>query len=350
MHYIGVDYHRRFSHLTCMDGRGREIKEVRISNTEEAIENFLKSSVNGKTIAVLEAGRNCQVMYDLLEGKVDRVKLAHPYKVRAIAEAKIKTDKIDSKILAHLLRADLIPEAYVPSKETRKAKDILRQRMFFVRLRTMIKNRIFMILERHPEIKDKPEVVDLFGRQGRDWLSSLELSSPDNKLLREQLILLDNLNERISKSDYLIELLSQRHPYVERLKTIPGIGKFFSVLIAYEIDDIKRFSTEKKFAGYIGIIPSTYASGGRLTHGKITKQGNKYLRWALIEAIWPAINKDNYLRCYYERIKRTKGSNQAKVATARRLATIIYRVLSENRNYIIKNRLPLIKPLSGPIT
>jgi len=133
-------------------------------------------------------------MYDLLEEQVDRVKLAHPYKVKAVLlEAKIKTNRIDSKILAHLLRADLIPEAYVPSKETRRAKDVLRQRMFFIRLRTMVKNRIFMILELYPEIKDKPQVVDLFGRQGRLWLGSLELPSPDGRLLKESLELLENL-------------------------------------------------------------------------------------------------------------------------------------------------------------
>lgn len=336
MRYIGVDYHRRFSYITTMDEKGRIINQAKIPNTKEALGKFLKASSDGKTSAVLEAGRNWQVMYDLLEENIDTVKLAHSYKVKAIAEARIKTDKIDSKILAHLLRTNLIPEAYVPSKDTRCAKDILRQRMFFIRLRTMTKNRIFMLLERHPEIKTRPQVVDLFGKLGMLWLENLKLSSPDNKLLKENLELLKNLNRRIQATDYLVHLLSSKHPYVKRLSTIPGIGKFFSVLIAYEIDNIKRFITEKKFAGYIGIIPSTYASGNRLTHGRITRQGNKYLRWALIEAIWPAINKDNYLRVYYERIKRTKGSNQAKVATARRLATIIYRVLSEDRDYITK--------------
>lgn len=337
MRYVGVDYHRRFSYLTAMDKKGEIVKEAKISNTKEALHNFLKFSANGQLHAVLEAGRNWEVMYDLLEEEFDEVKLAHPYKVKAIAEARIKTDKIDSKILAHLLRTNLIPEAYVPSKDVRQAKKILRQRMFFIRLRTMVKNRIFMILERHPEVKDRPGVVDLFGRQGRFWLENLRLSSPDGRLLKESLELLNNLNERIKASDYLINQLSLKHPYVKRLITIPGIGKFFSVLIAYEVDDIKRFAGEKKFAGYIGIIPSTYASGTRLRHGKITKQGNKYLRWALIEAIWPAINKDSYLRAYYEGIKKRKGSNQAKVATARRLATIIYRVLLEDRDYIVKD-------------
>ena len=108
------------------------------------------------------------------------------------------------------------------------------------------------------------------------------------------------------------------------------------MLIAYEVDNIKRFPDEKKFASYIGIIPSTYASESFIRHGRITRQGNRYLRWALIEAIWPAINKSNYLRAHYERIKKQKGANKAKVGTARRLATIVYRVLSEDRDYIEK--------------
>ncbi len=128
---------------------------------------------------------------------------------------------------------------------------------------------------------------------------------------------------------------------MELLKTIPGIGKFFAVLIAYEVDDIGRFAHEKKFFSYIGIVPSTYASGGRTFHGRLTKQGNKYLRWALIEAVWPAIRADRELRCYYERIKQKKGPNPAKVATARRLATIVYRVLSRKRPYrVLGPRLP----------
>jgi transposase len=321
-----------------MDAKGKLVKEAKIPSNREGLKAFIRTSLNGnskQTKAVLEAGRNWQIMYDLLDEEIKEVKLAHPLKVKAIAEARIKTDKIDSKILAHLLRTELIPEAYAPSKNTRKAKDILRQRIFFVRMRTKVKNRIFMILDRHPEIKDRPQVVDIFGKAGLLWLKGLKLTKPDDKLLRENIDLLDNLNQRISKTNHLIDELYKSHPYIKRLVTIPGIGKFFSVLIAYEVDDIKRFASEKKFAAYIGIVPSTYASGSRIAHGRITKQGNRYLRWTLIEAIWPAINKDNHLRIYYERLRRTKGSNQAKVATARRLATIIYRVLSEDRDYIV---------------
>jgi transposase len=100
-----------------------------------------------------------------------------------------------------------------------------------------------------------------------------------------------------------------------------------------EVDDIRRFAHEKKFFSYMGLVPSTYSSGGKTFHGRLTKQGNRYLRWALVEAVWPAIRSDEGLRAYYHRLQSRKGPNPAKVATARRLATIVYRVLSQHRTY-----------------
>lgn len=153
-YYIGVDHHKKFSYFSVMNERGVVVKEGRIGNSKESVENFLGKEYSEGASAVLEAGRNWTVMHDWLEEEVDEVKLAHPLKVRAIAEAKIKTDKIDAKTLAHLLRADLIPEAYVPGKDTRVVKNILRQRMFLVKLSTMVKNRIHVIIDRHPEVRN----------------------------------------------------------------------------------------------------------------------------------------------------------------------------------------------------
>ena len=128
------------------------------------------------------------------------------------------------------------------------------------------------------------------------------------------------------------------------MRAIPGIGEFFSVLIAYEVNDIRRFANEKKFFSYIGIILSTFSSGGRTFHGRLTKQVNKYLRWTIVEAIWPAIETDPDLRAYYEKVRLKKGANPAKIATARRLATIIYRVLYQYRDYkVCGPRLPSLR-------
>jgi transposase len=141
--YIGVDYHRGLSYMTAMDERGKVCARGRVANDREAMTRFLKRADQGGCgAAVLEATRNWTVMYDLLEELVGEVHLAHPLKVKAIAEARIKTDKIDSEVLAHLLRCDLLPEAHVPGPAARMVRNVLRQRMFFVRVRGMIKSRV----------------------------------------------------------------------------------------------------------------------------------------------------------------------------------------------------------------
>jgi len=343
--YIGVDYHKGYSYMTVMDESGKICGQGQVSNQPEAIRDFLtRFGVNGNSAAVLEASRNWTVMHDWLEEMVDEVHLAHPLKVKAIAEAKVKTDKIDARVLAHLLRCDLLPSLCARSG-TRQARNLLRQRMFFVRVRTMVKNRIWHLLDRYPELTNSSPCEELFSRQGLAWLRALPIKELDRKILDEELKLYDALEERISQSEQLVKKLACGDKRVKLLETVPGIGQFFAVLIANEMDDIRRFPNEKKFFSYIGIIPSTFSSGGRTFHGRLTKQGNKYLRWALVEAIWPAVRSDPELRDYYQRIRVKKGPNPAKIATARRLATIIYRVLRQERSYrACGSRLPSFQP------
>lgn len=343
MHYIGVDYHKRFSYVVVKDEQGRREQKGMVNNTREEFQKFLGPYRPGK--AVLEATRNWGLVYDWLEEILDDVALAHPLKVRAIAEAKIKTDKISADILADLLRSNLLPEAYVPGRETREAKNVLRQRMFFVRVQTMVKNRIYTILDRHPEILSRaPDVSDLFGASGMGWLKQVALAGEDNRLLASELELLDVLKRKISESNEIVKELAKGDKKVKLLRSIPGLGPFFSVLVAKEIDDVSRFRDEKKLCAYAGLVPSTYASGGRTFHGRIIKAGNKWLRWALVEAVQPAISSDLNLYTYYERLRIKKGNNAARVATARRLLTIIYRVLSQRRLY--ERRIPKRRDLA----
>jgi transposase len=314
-----------------MDERGKIVKQGKMENSSDGVEDFVKD-VDGKITGVMEATRNWTLMYDWLEEEIDAVKLAHPLKVKAIAEAKVKTDKIDSNTLAHLLRCDLLPESYVPSKEARYIRQVLRQRIFFVRIQTMLKNRIRGIIDKHPEV-GTPPVENLFGVEGLAWIKRVTLPDIDKKIIESDVELLTSVKERISRSDKLIEELGKGDERVEHLISIPGIGKFFAVLLCHEIDDINRFRDDKKLHAYAGLVPSTYASGNRVMHGHITKQGNKWIRWAMVEAVWPAIRKDQELRSFYERLKIKKGANCAKVATAKRLLTIVYRVLKEKRFY-----------------
>jgi transposase len=336
-----VDYHKRYSYFVVKEQDGKVKRRGKVNNTKEEFRDFLEGCCPGK--AVVEATRNWGVVYDWLEEMLDNVALAHPLKVRAIAEARIKTDKISADILCDLLRSDLLPEAYVPGKEAREVKNVLRQRMFFVRLQTMVKNRIHTILDRHPEaMSEGPEVCDIFGATGMEWLNRLRLPCHDDKLLSSELDLLGILRRKIRESDKAVRQLAKGDKRVKLLRSIPGLGAFFSVLVANEIDDIGRFRNEKKLCAYAGLVPSTYASGGRVFHGRITKTGNKWLRWALIEAVSPAMRSDADLFAYYHRLKFRKGHNAAKVATARRLLTIVFRVLSQERLYQRRSKASLV--------
>jgi len=338
MHYVGVDYHKRYSYLVVKDGEGRVERRGSVSNERDELQRFVEPYRPGR--AVMEATRNWGVMYDWLEEALEDVVLAHPLKVRAIAEARIKTDKISADILCDLLRTNLLPEAYVPCRETREAKNVLRQRMFFVRMQTMIKGRIHTIIDRHPEIAcQAPVVTDLFGATGTRWLRQVVLAGHDNQLLASSIELLQAVKEKIGESDKMVKELASNDHRVRLLKSIPGLGPFFSVVAANEIDNVARFSDEKKLCAYAGLVPSTHASGGKTFHGRITKTGNKWLRWAFVEAVPPAIKHDADLFAYYQRLKTKKGNNAAKVATARRLLTIAYRVLKQERLYERRKRM-----------
>jgi transposase len=335
MHYIGVDYHKRYSYIVVKNEDGEVEERGSVSNTKEEIRQFLQPYRSGT--AVIEATRNWGLIYDWMEEILDDVALAHPLKVKAIAEARIKTDKISADILADLLRTDLLPKAYAPGKQTRDLKNFLRQRMFFVRVQTMAKNRIYDVLDRHPEVlSEAPNVSDLFGAAGIQWLRQIVLPGEDNNLLASGLDLLNFLKEKISHSNSTVRELAKKDVRARLLQSIPGIGPFFSLLILYEIDDISRFRDEKKLCAYAGLVPSTHASGGKVFHGRITKTGSKWLRWAAIEAAQTAVRSNPEFNTYYQRIRMRKGSNAAKVAAARRLLTIVYRLLRQERPYYRK--------------
>jgi transposase len=321
--------------MTLMDEDGKELKNDRVWNFRSEVEKFLQGA-GDEVKAVIEAGRSSYTMVDLLEELGVDVKIANPKEVKAIAKAKIKTDKRDSRILAHLLRADLIPEVYQRSGENRRRQRVLRQRAFFVGTMTRVKNKIRVLLAQQKE-EIQGEVnreKNLFSRKGLDALKGLELPDTDKELLEELLKMYQHIEERIKESDELVERLYNKMPEAQFISTIPGFGKFFSVLVSTEIADAGRFSRVEKLHSYAGVIPSTHSSGERHYHGRIIKEGNKWLRWAVVEAVWPAIRFDFDLRVFYERLAKRKGANAAKVATARRLLTIIYRILKEERCYV----------------
>jgi transposase len=352
MLYLGLDYSKRFSVATVVDGRGRIIKEGRLENRRVDYEVFFQGLKKVK--AVMEAGRNYHVGAELLEGLVEEIRLAHPLKVRAIAEAKIKTDSIDSLTLAQLLRGDLIPEAYFRDREQREKQGVLRLRSFWVRQRTGIRNRIHCLIDgQREEVREGArQFSDLFGKRGKAWLKGLELPGAASDALEDLLDQEEGCSEKIKNSDTTVKEFYEADGDCKRIDTIPGFGVFLSVLSKVEIGTIDRFKTASRLCSYAGVVPSTYSSGGKTRHGKILKTGNRHLRWCLVEAAIHSLKDRGDIRTFYLRMKRRKGSKVARVATARKLCCILYRVLSGKGTYKIyrKKQQSRLRFVSGVAT
>ena len=258
MYSIGIDAHKRYSQITIMQENGKIVYRYKVNNDRKSIKRALSPYAQEGAKAVLESGWNWGLIYDMVNNGDIEVKIAHPLKVKAIAEAKIKTDKISADILAHLLRADLIPEGYVRGKSSRRIQQVLRQRRFLVRLQTMVKNKIHNLIDRQEHAREQAQsFTNLFGAKGRQFLRSVELPLLERKLLDGQLGLLEELRTRISLVESILTPLKENDEIVERLKTIPGIGEFFAMLIRHEIDRIERFPTSNKLCAYAGLVPST---------------------------------------------------------------------------------------------
>jgi len=319
MNYMGIDHHKQYSHITLLDERGEVLKSGRVANLRRELEDFLYGIKEVR--AVVEAGRSSYTMVDVLDDLGISTTVAHPKEVRASAKAKVKTDEKDSYKLAHLLQTGYIPEVYERSGENRSSQRVLRQGALLFQQREEIRGEV-------------ARVENLFTEKGMRVLVGLALPEREEKMMEALLKTYRHLEERISETNALIDDLYGKLPSARLIQSVPGFGKFLSGLVATEIADIGRFADVGQFHAYAGVIPSTHSSGERSYHGKITKEGNRWLRWAAVEAVWPAIRADFDLQRYYERLKRRKGANSAKLATARRLLTIIYRMLKEGRSYI----------------
>ena len=336
MNYVGIDIHKRYSVLVALDERGRELKRCRINgNTAFGFDQFF-SGLDGKSKVVVEACWNWGRIYDLLSEieQVEEVVLAHPLKTRLIADAQIKTDGLDAHGLATLLRGDLVARAYVPSKPTRQRKEVLRQRLYWARLRTRVRNRIHALIDRQGELS-MPQCSDLFGRKGLNALNKLCLNEPDATLLREELALLELIQSQIKAQEARIVEFNSKDETTLRLQSIPGMGKILAAVAAVEIDCVERFSSAAKLCAYAGLVPRTHGSGGRVYQGPLVKSRNKWLQWAFIEAAWVAIGCSAYFGGLYRQHRaRGKNANIAITSIARRMCQISFTLLKEGETLL----------------
>jgi transposase len=336
--FIGLDLHKRNIFATVLGGDGKIISRVNIGSDRQDVSYFLKKLGDGSDLSVaMEASYNWLYYYRILEEITDNITVAHPLKTRIIGESRIKTDKIDSEALAYMLKADMLPKVYIPTKISMENKLLLRSRISLVVLRTSIKNKVHAIIDRNRDsYKGLEKKTDIFCKTGMAILREIKIGQPDYMILTNYLDLIDELNEKIKDIEVEIDKRVVSDSDIELLKTIPGVGRFISFLLKSEIDSIERFISKEKFASYAGLTPSVHQSGNKSYTGKITKQGNKFIRWALTEAAQVAIVHSSYFRYHYFKIKAKRGTNPAIVAIARRIAEIVYVILKEKRPYIEK--------------
>ena len=333
--YVGIDYHKRYSVVHVIDDAGQSVCQTRVHLNDRRLFQAIFLRLDGPCRVVFEACMNWCKLYDLLEPipNIEQMTLAHPYKTRIIAEAQVKTDQIDARMLAVLLRADLIYKAHISSREARRQKDILRQRTFWVRMRTRLRNRVHRLLGAQVDLA-VPEFSDLFGTKGMAYLRQLQLPAPADLLLRQDLDQLIELERKIKELEATVKAELARDAIQQRLESLPGVGPIISAVIANEIDGIQRFLSPEKLCAYAGLAPTTDSSGGKTYQGRLMRHCNKWLRWAYVEAAWVAVGCDPYFKSFYSMQRlRGKKPNTAIIIVAKRLCRISYQLLTQNRDY-----------------
>jgi len=335
--YVGVDVHKKFCQYAMIDDVGRIVGEDRFLNTDEAIQSFISMLVSyGDVRVVMESTGSLWVkLYDIIEEHGLSAVLSNPYKTRLIAEARIKTDKLDARILAHLLRADLIPKCYVPSKKVREVRSLVRHRAKLSKTRTEIKNRIHALLDKH---RLEAPCGELFSKEGLEWLKGLKLSSVDDAVLKSDLGILKALDEQVGYVESEIASVALKDPNVELLITVPGIDYYSAMVLSSEMGSVERFSTDKKLVAWAGMAPSLRQSGGVLRVGGITKEGNRMVRWIMVQAALNAIRSDARLRAFYERYCSRKGHHKAIIAVAHEMLRIVWFMLKRKEPYRDENK------------
>src|ERR687883_686663 len=282
---IGMDIHRTFAEVVFWED-GRLRPAGRVDMTRSGIEGFGRTLGKDDEV-VVEATGNAMAVVRVLGPYVARVIVANPLQVKAIAHARIKTDKIDAGVLAQLRAADFLPEVWVPDAETERSRRLVARRNQVVRHRTRVKNEIHAILMAH--LVPPCLHAELFNGPGRAWLAKQALPDDERAAIDRHLRELDRLGEDLAVLDRDIGEAVVENPEVKRLLTITGMNVTVAAGLVAAIGDVRRFSGPQKLVSYVGLNPRVRQSGlGLAQHGRISKVGRAHARALLVEAAWAA--------------------------------------------------------------
>lgn len=330
MRVVGLDIHRVFAEAVMLD-EGKLIRLGRIGMTRDHLEAFAKTLTHDDHV-VVEATGNAAAVTDVIAPHVGRVVVANPSQVRLIAHAKIKTDAIDAAVLAKLYASNFLPEVWVADQRTLALRRQVTRRNQIVRQRVRLKTIVQSIL--HAHLVPQCPHTDLFGQKGRAWLMAQHLPADEREAVERHAREYDRISEdlRVVERELARDALADAG--VKRLMTVPGIDMVVAVGLMAAIGDINRFDRPDQLVSYFGLNPSVHQSGeGRAQHGRITKQGRTHARTMLVEAAWQAVRGPGPLRAFYQRISSRRGNHVAAVAVARKLAVIVWHILTKEEDY-----------------
>ncbi len=320
MNSVGIDLHRNRSQVAVIDEQGELTLSRRIVNGRDSFLDLLHGLGDDVEIA-LEATYGWEWLAELLEDAGYEIHLAHPLRTRAIAAARVKTDAVDARTLAHLLRADLLPEAYVAPRDLRDLRELLRHRIALTGMRSALKNRVHAILAKHGITRQHS---DLFGPGGRRFLAELQLREAPQRRLDSRMSLIDDFDREVAQTTVEIEQRAKADDRVDVLTQIRGVGRYTAMLIIAEVGEIGRFPDARHLCAWAGLTPTVRSSDGKARLGHISRQGSPALRWALVEAAQKCTTGGGPLREQFERIAKRRGRKIAKVAVARHILTLSY--------------------------
>jgi transposase len=336
MKYVGTDLHKKTITVCVMEKEGDRRKVVArrtmACKDTEAIQEFFRSL--GPFQVVVEATASYEWFFRLIEKWADRLVLAHPKKLRIIAESKHKTDKIDAQVLAEFLALDMIPEAYRPSPRVQEHRVLVRHRHWLQQRISGLKCKL-----RHKLSYYNADIAELFTEAGQQYLAKLKMSAADRfevEALGEQLKLLE---KQLTQADERLCEFAKDASATERearavLGTIPQVGPVTVDVVLSELGDWKRFRSAKRAVAYAGLDPGCRSSAGKSHELSITKEGSRHLRWVLVEAAWRVVGKLRRWGQVYDRLKRQTGScKKAIVGVARRLLCVMFAMLRDGRRY-----------------
>jgi transposase len=342
MKYVGIDLHKKtISGCVVVKERGKRKVAAR-KRLECRDEAGIKSwfSELGKFEVVVEATASYEWFVKLVEPLAQRVVLAHPKKLRIIAESKRKSDKLDAQVLAEFLASDEIPLAYRPCPRVREQRALVRWRNFIQCRLTSVKNKLRHILAAY-----NADVPHLFTAEGREHLAAVQLSVADRFVSDQLLVELEQHQERLVTANRRLREFAASAPLAERearaiLDSIPNVGPVTTDVILAELGDWRRFRSQAEVASYSGLAPGFRESAGKAKQLGITKEGSRLLRWVMIEFAWRMVGSSRKWGGHYHRLEARMGAKKAIVAIARRLLGMIFALLRTGRKYSLALESP----------